>query len=294
MTDVSQLPIEDEAEAAEPQAADERRSRSDRRSGGDPGRRGRPAKQHSFLRATVRDVIAIALLVTAIVLTVSVVRPIYSAKGPVAQQILQGAVQPGVQTPPADTSIEARAIASPGFEADRKAFAADLVRTGRVPQDRADTIAFYAVREAYIRGIPPAVIFGVMLTENAVFVSNATSSVGAVGLMQVYPKIWLKELSNRFGKDLSTDSTNLKYGTFILSRYINPKGAPAAPGDVNKGLLRYNGCVRGTNTPNCKTYPNKVKNYVEKQAESLCGDKSFYDCIAKPFMVGLLGKNPAD
>src|SRR3954470_11408359 len=177
MTDVSQLPIEDEAEAAEPQAADERRSRSDRRSGGDPGRRGRPTKQHSFLRATVRDVIAIALLVTAIVLTVSVVRPIYSAKGPVAQQILQGAVQPGVQTPPADTSIEARAIASPGFEADRKAFAADLVRTGRVPQDRADTIAFYAVREAYIRGIPPAVIFGVMLTENAVFVSNATSNV---------------------------------------------------------------------------------------------------------------------
>jgi len=293
MTDPSQLPIEDEAEAAEPQAASERRSRRDRRSEGDGGRRGRPKKQRSFWRAAVRDLIAIALLGTAIVLTVSVVRPIYSAKGPVAKEILKGAARPGVVTP-VDTSLEARAVATPGFEDDRKAFAEDLVRTGRVPQERADTIAFYAVREAYIRGIPPAVIFGVMLTENAVFVSNATSSVGAVGLMQVYPKIWLKELGKRFGKDLTSDSTNLKYGTFILSSYINPKGAPAAPENVSKGLLRYNGCVRGTNTPNCKTYPNKVKNYVEKQAESLCGDRSFYDCIAKPFMVGLLGRERSD
>ena len=63
--------------------------------------------------------------------------------------------------------------------------------------------------------------------------------------------------------------------------------------DASKGLLRYNGCVHGTNTPNCKTYPTKVKNYVERQAESLCGDKSFYQCIAKPFMDGLLGKRDA-
>jgi hypothetical protein len=54
--------------------------------------------------------------------------------------------------------------------------------------------------------------------------------------------------------------------------------------------LKYNGCVKGTNTPNCRSYPSKVKNYVEKEAESLCGDKTFYECIAKPFMNGLLGK----
>jgi len=55
-------------------------------------------------------------------------------------------------------------------------------------------------------------------------------------------------------------------------------------------LLHYNGCVRGTNTPNCKTYPAKVKTYVEKEANSICGDKSFYECIAKPFIAGLFGK----
>jgi hypothetical protein len=56
-----------------------------------------------------------------------------------------------------------------------------------------------------------------------------------------------------------------------------------------KGLLRYNGCVRGTNTPRCHTYPTKVARYVERDAEALCGDKNFYDCIAQPFMKGLFG-----
>jgi soluble lytic murein transglycosylase-like protein len=158
---------------------------------------------------------------------------------------------------------------------------------------RADSIAYYAVREAYIDGIPPAVIFGVMLTENALFISNALSNVGAVGLMQVYPKIWLKELGNRFGTDLSSDSTNVKYGVYILSEYIKHTGNQVTASDVQKGLLKYNGCVKGTNTPNCRTYPTKVKNYVERQAESLCGDKTFYQCIGKPFMDGLLGRRDA-
>jgi hypothetical protein len=111
--------------------------------------------------------------------------------------------------------------------------------------------------------------------------------------MQVYPKIWLKELGNRFGTDLSSDSTNVKYGVYILSEYIKHTGNQVTASDVQKGLLKYNGCVKGTNTPNCRTYPTKVKNYVERQAESLCGDKTFYQCIAKPFMDGLLGRRDA-
>jgi hypothetical protein len=57
-------------------------------------------------------------------------------------------------------------------------------------------------------------------------------------------------------------------------------------------LLRYNGCVRGTNTPRCHTYPSKVKNFVEKQATSICSGKGFYECIAKPFVAGLFGADP--
>jgi len=278
--------------------ADERRTAGDRRHDSEAGRRApKPPASRRRLYALLGDVGAIVVLVAAIVVAVDHAKPIFAGQPTVVQSLAQRvpATKP-LLIPQKDTGRLAALLASPQFAVDSAAFAADLVRTGRMSQYRADSIAYYAVREAYDRGIPPAVIFGVMLTENALFVSDALSSVGAVGLMQVYPKIWLKALGDKLGKDLSSDSTNVKYGVYILSEYIKPKSGTQAvtPQDVQKGLLRYNGCVRGTNTPNCKTYPNKVKNYVERQAESLCGDKTFYQCIAKPFMDGLLGKQRSD
>jgi soluble lytic murein transglycosylase-like protein len=170
--------------------------------------------------------------------------------------------------------------------------AADLVRTGRMSQTRADSIATFAVREAYIRGIPPALIFGLMLTENATFVSKATSNVGAIGLMQIYPKYWLKPLGKRFGTDLEDDETNIRYGVYIMQEYLKPRlGQPMSREQVRKGLLRYNGCVRGTNTPRCHTYPNKIARYVERDARALCGGRGFYECITRPFVTGLLGRD---
>jgi hypothetical protein len=195
---------------------------------------------------------------------------------------------------PMRDTLRAAIVAMPEFDRDRKAFAADLVATGHMDPARADTVAYYAVREAYLRGIPPAVVFGVMLTENSRFVSKALSNVGAVGLMQVYPKVWLKALSEKFGADLATDSTNLKYGVYILSTYIKTNHGAANASAVNSGLLHYNGCVRGTNTPHCTTYPGKVATYVKKQGGSICGNKSFYDCIAKPFVEGFTGSRDAE
>lgn len=277
-------------------AVDERRERSDRREQGTAGRRGSAKKRNRRIAALVGDVAAIVVLIAAIVFAVNHARPIFAGQPTVVQSLTERvpATKP-VLGVPQDTGRLAVLMASPQFAADSAAFSEDLVRTGRMKQERADSIAFYAVREAYERGIPPAVIFGVMLTENALFVSNALSNVGAIGLMQVYPKIWLKELGDRFGTDLASDSTNVKYGVYILSEYIKPKRGSdtVTASDVQKGLLRYNGCVKGTNTPNCKTYPTKVKNYVERQAESLCGDKTFYQCVAKPFMDGLLGRSVA-
>ncbi len=275
----------------------DRRVATDRRATAGAGRRVTLASaaraQFRSLRNAALDAGIIVTLVAAIGFTVQHVRPIYAGKAPLAQQIVARVTSPPF-VPAAsttDTSISARVVQSPSFERDRKAFAADLVRTGRMSPGRADSIAYYAVREAYIRGIPPAVIFGVMLTENAVFASTATSNVGAVGLMQVYPRIWLKELGARFGTNLSADSTNLKYGTYILSQYIKSKqGQQPTTAQVNAGLLHYNGCVHGTNTPTCHRYPAKVKSFVERGAEALCGSKSFSDCITKPFVNGLLGK----
>ena len=283
--EVTQVPIEDEGD---------RRARGDRRHDLEPGRRGgRLSIRKRRVLTLVGDVGVIVVLVAAIIFAVDHARPIFAGQPTVVESLTERVplTKPILTKPSPDTGHLASLLASPAFAADSANFAADLVRTGRMSQSRADSIAYYAVREAYQRGIPPAVIFVVMLTENALFVSNALSNVGAVGLMQVYPKIWLKALGDKFGTDLASDSTNVKYGVYILAEYIKHTGAQVTPSEVQKGLLRYNGCVRGTNTPNCKTYPTKVKNYVERQAESLCGDKTFYQCIAKPFMDGLLGKN---
>jgi soluble lytic murein transglycosylase-like protein len=123
-------------------------------------------------------------------------------------------------------------------------------------------------------------------------VTNATSNVGAVGLMQVYPKVWAtKEMSALLGTDIASDSTNVKYGVFILSKYFSPRNRKGQTTQVpwQTALLHYNGCVKGTNTPRCHTYPNKVQKFVENQAKSICDGRGFYDCIAKPFLSGLLG-----
>jgi hypothetical protein len=251
---------------------------------------------------------AVVMLVAAIGYTASTMRPIYAHKAPVVGELIKSVTPPADEAgappsgPPPAALIDSiqRIEASPEFADQKRRFTEDLVRTGRMTPARADSIAHFAVREAFLRGVPPAVIFGVMLTENAQFISKAQSNVGAVGLMQVYPKVWLKDLSKKFGaSDIEADSTNLRYGVFILEHYLKPRGkkaqgqtaVAAAPGSLMKGLLRYNGCVRGTNTPRCHTYPNKVAKFVERDAQALCGEQSFYECIAQPFMKGLFGSS---
>ena len=274
----------------------ERRKSPDRRAGAGPSRRGQvDSGWRRIAKVVGRDALLVLGTVSAIVVSVRVTNPIFANQPSVVATLIEDVPLAkallDTMAPVMDTA-RAAIVASAEFERDRRAFAADLVATGHMEPARADTVSFYAVREAYLRGIPPAVVFGVMLTENSRFVSRALSNVGAVGLMQVYPKVWLKALQDRFGSDLSTDSTNLKYGVYILSTYIKTKGGTAAPAVVNKGLLRYNGCVRGTNTPNCKNYPSKVARYVQSQGNSICGDKGFYDCIAKPFLAGFTGAKP--
>lgn len=243
-------------------------------------------------KVVARDAALVVVTLAAIVAGVRFTNPIFANQPSVVASLVKDApITKAIldtMAPMKDT-LRATIVALPEFERDRQAFAADLVATGHMEPARADTVSYYAVREAYLRGIPPAVVFGVMLTENSRFVSKALSNVGAVGLMQVYPKVWLKVLSEKFGADLAADSTNLKYGVYILSTYIKTDKGSAAPASVNKGLLRYNGCVRGTNTPHCHNYPSKVAGYVKKQGGSICANKGFYDCIAKPFVEGFTG-----
>jgi hypothetical protein len=275
-------------------SADERRHAEDRREHPDHGRRGR-ARRTSSLAYVLRSLGLVLALLVVIVFTVRNTRPVYATRGTVAQELRKRAPEAAALLVDTDSTPMERFMATETFRDEKRNFYEDLMRTKQLDSARADSIATYAVREAYIRGISPAIIFGVMLTENARFISGALSNVGAVGLMQVYPKVWLKkQFSDSLGTDLASDSTNVRYGVFILSQYFNPRtrSGEVKTRDYRSALLRYNGCVRGTNTPNCRTYPQKVKRYVEASATSICGGRSFYECITKPFVEGLLGEPP--
>ena len=278
---------------AEEDSVAERRERSDRREGErDQGRRG-GTKRPSSLVYVLRSVALATMLVAVIVYTVANTRPIYSTSGTLGDELRKHAPGVAAAIAPNDSTHVDQLMATAKFQAEKRNFYEDVMRLKQVDSARADSIAQFAVREAYVRGISPAIIFGVMLTENAKFISKATSNVGAVGLMQVYPKVWLtKEMSTLFGKDIATDSTNVKYGVFILSQYFRPKTktGQTTDRDWQTALLRYNGCVKGTNTPRCHTYPDKVQRFVEGSAKSICDGRGFYECIAKPFIAGLFGK----
>ena len=268
--------------------APDRRARGDRREGSSGEERRGGKKPTSPLVYVLRSLGAIVILLSVIVYTVVNTRPIYTGRGKLAEELRKRTPVVAAR----DSSTVDQLMASPKFQEEKRNFFEDVMRMKQVDSARADSIAHFAVREAYIRNISPAIIFGVMLTENSRFISNAKSNVGAVGLMQVYPKIWLnKEMTALFGRDLATDSTNVKYGVFILNQYFRPRTRTGErrERDWATALLRYNGCVKGTNTPRCHTYPSKVRNFVEGSAKSICDGRGFYDCIAKPFIKGLIG-----
>lgn len=212
--------------------------------------------------------------------------PIYMAKTAIMQRLFarEAVVSGEAQAPWIGESTET-AIRSPQFLSDRQSFADDLLRTGKVNRERAWQLADVAVREAYRRRVPPALVLGVMLTENDQLKSTARSSVGAIGLMQINPTPW-RGLGKIFGSNLKNDSTNLKYGIYILDFLAERAGKT---GDQETqwrtALLRYNGCKNGTNTPNCHRYPDVVRRAVLRNARYSCAGKDFVTCVTHPLWL---------
>ena len=222
----------------------------------------------------------------AIVVAVNVSRPYYVARQPVAAELLEHRYVDSTTTARAPwlTSSGEVALKTSRFLLDRELFAMDLLRTGKVSQTRARALADVAVREAYIRKVPPALVLGVMLTENDELNSSARSRVGAVGLMQVYPKHWKDALGKKFGTNIHTDSTNLKYGIYILGWLAGKATELVDDQDAawRKALLRYNGCVVGSNTKDCHHYPDEVRRQVQQSARATCAGADFDHCVAEP------------
>ena len=124
---------------------------------------------------------------------------------------------------------------------------------------RAQRIATAVVAEGGKRNLSPALLIGVLLTEDVTLNPQAKSFVGARGLMQVMP-FHAGKWKQCPSSDLFTIETNVCYGTSILADLV--KRSPS----MERALLRYNGCVKGTNTPNCHTYSGKVLRFAEQAA----------------------------
>lgn len=217
------------------------------------------------------------------------VRPVFLGQTPVAERVLAAAYLDSVPARAPWLSLpEPLAMRHPQFQRDVDAFTTDLLRTGHLDSHRADSIARVAVREAYHRRVPPALVFGVMLTENDRFKRNARSKVGALGLMQIMPRMWTPNLAPYLGSNLKDDETNLRYGVYILKYFAKRTSDTLDAGAVVRtALLSYNGCVRGRNTPDCKKYPDKVRRHVERDGRALCGGQDFHDCVALPLWAAL-------
>lgn len=126
-----------------------------------------------------------------------------------------------------------------------------VLRSYRDDPDLTRSIAVALVREARRANLEPRVLLAVLLVENPMLQPRARSFVGAVGLMQVMP---LHRGNWRACEpDLESIDSNICHGAQIFASYLRQTG-----GDVDRALLRYNGCVRGTNTPDCHGYPSWV------------------------------------
>lgn len=153
-------------------------------------------------------------------------------------------------------------IAAPPPLAEQEFRVSSVLRKYTKDTVRANTIAKAIIREGGKRNLDPATLIGLLLTEDAQLDPNARSNVNARGLMQVMP-FHAGKWKQCPSKDLTDIDSNICYGTSILADLV--KRSPS----LKTALQRYNGCVRGTNTPNCYTYSGKVMKYADMAASQM-------------------------
>jgi soluble lytic murein transglycosylase-like protein len=156
---------------------------------------------------------------------------------------------PVLLQPAAGITLAGAIIKAPSFSREASRIST-VLRRYTSDQTAADRIAGAIVDEGNRRNLDPALLVGVLLTEDATLDTTARSFVGARGLMQVMPGHagkWGCDSSNLFSIE-----ANICHGASILQDNVRNSSS------MRSALLKYNGCVRGTNTPNCHSYPDKV------------------------------------
>lgn len=131
------------------------------------------------------------------------------------------------------------------------------------------TSAATVVADAALRfGIPEQWIYAVMRAESAGRV-NATSPVGAMGLMQIMPATWAV-LSARYGLggDPYDRRANIMAGAAYIREMHDRYGAPGFLAAYNAGPGRYEAYLNSG-----RALPAETRNYVAKIAPALDGSQ---------------------
>jgi soluble lytic murein transglycosylase-like protein len=187
------------------------------------------------------------LPVTALWLTESLPPAVVVARRPTVSEILDLVLR---ERPTASELAGFRSPSGEFPEGSDEAHVAGMLSRRSKNRALVNRIAAAVVKEGRKRNIGTSLLVGVMLTENPWLDPRATSSVGARGLMQVMPfhaGNW-----DCGSRDLFNVESNICHGVAVLADNLyRSRTLPQA-------LLGYNGCVRGTNTPDCWKYPKAV------------------------------------
>lgn len=120
----------------------------------------------------------------------------------------------------------------------------------RTDPANANRVARAVIKESRQLQIPPSLLAGVLITENARLEPETVSNKGAIGLMQVMR--FHAGVFDCDSDDLLQVEANICHGARVFAGYLKRTR------DVRSALLRYNGCIRSRATPRCRRYPSKV------------------------------------
>ncbi len=132
-----------------------------------------------------------------------------------------------------------------------EAYVAGILSRRNANKSLVHRISAALVKEGRRRNIESQLLVGVLLTENPWLDPRAKSYVGARGLMQVMPFH-----AGKWGcgsADLFDIDSNICHGVAVLADNLDRSRT------LHQALRGYNGCVRGTNTPDCWKYPGIVQ-----------------------------------
>jgi soluble lytic murein transglycosylase-like protein len=131
----------------------------------------------------------------------------------------------------------------------------------RTDPEIANRVARAVIKESRQLQIPPSLLAGVLITENARLEPETVSNKGAIGLMQVMG--FHAGVFDCDSDDLLQVEANVCHGARVFAGYLKRTR------DVRSALLRYNGCIRSRATPSCRRYPSKVLREAEQVRQQL-------------------------